>query len=400
MSSTGEIPGAALGSRALFPSLRVRAYLAHAAMSPTPEPVAREVSGVLERFAETGIAAFFEARERTERAADRFAALVGGGAGEVARMPNTSAGLIAVASGLRWRAGDRLCLFEGEFPANTAPWLAAAREHDLEVVRVPAEAFRTSPAEGLERTERELARGVRLVAVSAVQFQSGLAMPLTELGALCRRHGALLCVDGIQAVGATPLDVRAAGVHFLGCGGHKWLMGPLGTAFLWISPDVAGELDTHAVGWMSLEDPEAFLFAGGPAVPFDAAVARPPRSLEVGVLNLAGLAGVGVAMELLAELGVSSIHAHVNDYLDRVEDAALDVGYESLRSPERSGRSTILALRPPAGVELRDVLDRLTERGCCVTTPDGVLRIAPHWPNPLEEADEVGAALAEALRGR
>ena len=63
-------------------------------------------------------------------------------------------------------------------------------------------------------------RGVRLRAVSAVQFQTGYAMPIRDLGALCRRHGCELFVDGIQAVGVMPFDCTDLGVDYLAVGCH------------------------------------------------------------------------------------------------------------------------------------------------------------------------------------
>src|SRR5690606_14112178 len=111
-----------------------------------------------------------------------------------------------------------------------------ARQFGLEVVMLPLTAFERSDAEGLAALERELVRGARLVAVSAVQFQTGLAMPLGAMAALCHQHGAELFVDGIQAMGVVPIDVGALGIDYLASGSHKWLMGTEGAGILYVSP--------------------------------------------------------------------------------------------------------------------------------------------------------------------
>src|SRR5699024_5338312 len=154
---------------------------------------------------------------------------------------NTSAGVLAIAQGLDWHRGDRIVLFDGEFPTNVTPWQQAARRHDLELVWLRAEDFRADRAAALERFERELERGVRLVALSAVQFTTGQRMPLEAMGALCRAHGTEFFVDAIQAVGIVPLDVEAMHVDYLASGSHKWLMAPEGIGFLYVAPERAGE---------------------------------------------------------------------------------------------------------------------------------------------------------------
>jgi selenocysteine lyase/cysteine desulfurase len=70
--------------------------------------------------------------------------------------------------------------------------------------------------------EDQLKRGLRLVAVSAVQFQTGLCMPLVEMAALCRKYGAEIAVDAIQAAGVVPFAIDALGLDYVAGGAHKW----------------------------------------------------------------------------------------------------------------------------------------------------------------------------------
>src|SRR6185369_9998242 len=108
----------------------------------------------------------------------------------------------------------------------------------------------------------ELLRGARLVAISAVEFQSGLRTPFAELAALCHAHGAELSVDAVQACGAVPIDVGAMGIDYLACGSHKWMMGLPGAGFLYAAPGRVEALRPHVAGWLSHEDGLDFLFRG------------------------------------------------------------------------------------------------------------------------------------------
>src|SRR5690606_20944598 len=153
-----------------------RAYLAHAAVSPASSEVRRAVTAIAEDYTRHGFEAFPRWREQRERLRGRLARLIGAQAGDVAFVASTTVSVVNIALSIPWKRGDRIVCFRGEFPANVTPWQQAARTFDLEVVFLDADAFRTG--EGLEALERELARGVRLVAVSAVEFATGLAMPI------------------------------------------------------------------------------------------------------------------------------------------------------------------------------------------------------------------------------
>src|SRR5262249_23977936 len=157
---------------------------------------------------------------------------------------------------------DRVVIFEGEFPANTTPWLRAAELFGLTVVWIPVADFLASEEQGLSRLDRELAQGARLVAVSAVEFQSGLRMPVEAMAARCHAAGAELFVDGVQGCGVVPIDVSASGIDYLAAGAHKWLMGLEGAGFLYVNPSRVEALRPHVAGWLSHEDAIAFLLRG------------------------------------------------------------------------------------------------------------------------------------------
>jgi cysteine desulfurase/selenocysteine lyase len=392
----GPWPAARLGDRALFPGLEARAYLAHAAVSPLAAPVVEAVERGVRDGAARGLAALGPWIAAADRARELFAALIGAPPHTVARLSSTSAGVSAVASGLRLGPGDRLVVFGGEFPTNVSPWQAAARRAGAEVVSCPIEPFARSHGEGLASCARLLERGAKLVAVSAVQFQTGLALPLKALADLAHAAGARLFVDAIQAVGAVPLDVGALGVDFLACGGHKWLMGPLGTAFLYLRPEAQAELDPLQVGWMSHRDADAHLFAPG-QLRTDRPLREDARVFEQGVLPFVALAGSAAALELLTALGVGAIHRHLQRYHDALEPRLVAAGLRSLRSSEPGGRSGILSCAPPPGVEVAELVRTLGAQGVVVTGPDGCLRFAPHWPNPLEEVELVADAVERIL---
>ena len=385
-----------LGDRALFPDLEGVAYLAHAAISPLSEPVCERIREVIGDYARGGMTGFGRWAPHLEQVRKDLAALISARPSEVAFVSNTTHGVIDVAFGLPWRKGERVLLFDGEFPANVTPWQQAAEQFGLELIWLSLEGCHRSVDEGLAELERGLRRGARLVAVSAVQYKTGLRMPLTEMAAMCHRYGAEIFVDAIQALGATPVDV-SCGIDYLSSGSHKHLMGPEGAGILYVAERCATTFEPRLAGWLSHEEPAAFLIGDEPCLRYDNPLKRGAQALEIGTSNVAGLAALGAAVELIVELGVPTIHAHVSAYLDALEAGLVDRGFQTHRAPVAALRSTLLGMEVPGDVRLSQLAGALRARGVVCNTPDGLMRFAPHWPNANDEVPRVLDAVDDAL---
>jgi selenocysteine lyase/cysteine desulfurase len=266
----------------------------------------------------------------------------------------------------------------------------------LELCWLSLGAFHRSVEEGLAELEAALERGVRLVAVSAVQYKTGLRMPIPEMAALCHRHGAEIFVDAIQALGATPVDV-ASGIDYLSSGSHKHLMGAEGAGFLYVAERCSGALRPRLAGWLGHEDPIAFLIGDSPQLRYDNPLQRGAPALEIGTSNVIGLAAVGASIELLEQLGVPRIQAHVSGYLDLLESGLVELGFHSHRAKAPELRSTLLSVTVPKDLQLSKLAAALREKGVIANTPDGLMRFAPHWPNAHDEVPAVLGAVERAL---
>lgn len=389
--------GPVLGDRSWFPELRGVAYFNHAAVSPPSLLVQAALRAMIADYAARGVGAVAAAAEQRERLRGQLAALVGAQPGDVGLVPNTTHGVLAIALGLPWRAGDRVLCFDGEFPTNVLPWRQAAEAHGLELIFEGLDGFGDAPGQALERVEAQLRRGLRLVAVSAVQFRDGTAMPLQELAARCHAHGAELFVDAIQAAGLLPLDLRGWGIDYLSCGSHKWLMGTEGCGFLAVHPDRVAALRPAVAGWLSVEDPLDFLFSGRPVMRYDKPVRQAADRVEVGAPNALGFAALEAGLAPLIDLGPARILAHVQALHDALEGPLVARGFRSLRPAAREARSGILSLLPPPGLDLARLVALLGESGVSVSQPDGRLRLSPHWPSGLHQVAPTLAAVDRAL---
>jgi len=390
-----HLPTPRLGDRSLFPSLAPRVYLNHGGVSPPSRPVAEAARAVIEDFEINGALAFARCMAQAERVRDLAGRLLNASARDVAIAINTPRSVSDVALCFRWKRGDRILLFQGEFPSNVLPWLQAARLHGLETELLPLLPFHRSHAEGLDVLDQALRRGARMVAVSAVQFQTGLRMPLAATAELCHRHGARLFVDAVQAVGAVPIDVTREAIDYLAAGSHKWMMGLNGAGILYASAEAAAELDPWAAGWLSTTEAARFLFEGEGHLRYDRPMVEGIRFLEGGNWNTAGVAALEASLGLIERLGVPAIYEHVNACNDRLEEGLRARGFRSERSAAAEARSCTLSVRPPGSQALASWAAALGERGVACATPDGRLRFTPHLPNALEEIPGVLDAIDE-----
>jgi cysteine desulfurase / selenocysteine lyase len=321
-----------------------------------------------------------------DRARAAAARLVNAAAAEIALVPNTSVGLNQAAAIARQRAVRRgaaaprtIILPDGEFPANVYCWMALERD-GFRVERLPLDALGYPPEDLL--LERVGQGDVAVLAISAVQFATGYMADLRRLGAACRDAGVLFVVDGIQAVGVTPVDVTGAGVDILASGGHKWLCGPFGTGFMYIRHELCLEHEPDFPGWLAFESSTDF----ERLVSYEWDLFSDARRFEVGSLPIQSFVALAESMELLLELGVSSIRDHVHalhqpllEWARRSSDVAAVV-----TEPTRT--AGILSVRVPDAAALHHWL---MKDGISTVTREGAVRFSPHCFNTVDEVARV-----------
>ncbi len=239
--------------RSEFPITNNYCFLNNAAISAPPLRVAKAVNDLMLQFGNEGFVRYPEWMKTVDRTRSLFARLINADPSEVCFTANTSEALSIVAGGISWKRGDKIIVPIPDFPSNVYPWVNLERA-GVEICFVRKNEGRF----GLSDIKAVLRPGTRLIAVSSTDFTTGFRCDLEELGDFCRQNAILLCVDAIQSLGAIPLDVKSCGVHFLACGGHKWLLSTMGIGALYISKEVNDLLHPIRVGWRSVENEEDF----------------------------------------------------------------------------------------------------------------------------------------------
>jgi selenocysteine lyase/cysteine desulfurase len=347
------------------------------------------------QLAAGGSLAFPERLIERQQLREDLARLMHADSTEIALVPSTGYGLAALATSLPWRRSARVIVFEGEYPTNVSVWQRVCLQHGLTLTMLPVADFARPEGPDLSALERELRHGdVQLCAASAVQFQSGLRLPVQRMAALCHAHGAQLAIDAVQGLGSCPFDVRELGVDYAVAGSHKWLMGSDGAGVLYIKSELVSQLSPAVAGAFSHVDSE-LLFAQPGQLRYDRPLRSEAKLFEGGMLSSISLSALSASVQILLTLGVERIYEHVNVYIDALEAGLVERGFRSLRMADQARRSCLLGVLPPLGaaVSASRFASELTARGVVCSGPDGVLRFAPHFANGLHEVSQVLAEL-------
>jgi selenocysteine lyase/cysteine desulfurase len=322
--------------------------------------------------------------ERGEAARAVFARLVGAGPDEIAVTTSLSAGVSALASGLRFAGRSKIVLSDFEFPTIGQIWHAQAAR-GARVVTVPAAEDGTIP---FEHFERAIDDDTLLVSITHVCYRNGTMLDAERIARLAHERGALVLLDAYQSVGSLPVDVRTLDVDFLAAGVLKYLLGSAGLGFFYARRELVGRVWPTATGWFADKDifemdhrdyspaPTAARFqAGTPPVPS----------------IYAGIAG----MELMEEIGIEETREHVNALNSRLIEGLDDLRARvaTPRRPKRRG-----ALICVASEDAEELVRALGREGIVTSSRAGNLRISAHAYNSVEDVDAVLASLARHRR--
>ena len=370
-----------------FPFFQHKICLTHASVSPLPARAVQALTDYSRRIGSEGQFDFVS-QNSYQGAKERIADLLGNGAksDEIAMAGSTSHALGLVATSFPWKAGDNCVIVDGDFPANVVTWknLQITRNVEIRMVSYREKADWTWP-----NFEPLLDERTRLVSVSAVNFLSGCPLDLKTLGENLRARGIALCVDAIQAVGAVAPDFSA--VDFVCADAHKWMLGPLGAAFAWFSPQYLSQMRPQILGWLAIAGRDDWFSYG--TEPFATA-----ERFEPGARNYLGAVGMEASLALIQEVGIGNVQQRVTALRDYGAGKLADAGAEILWRGDETKPSGIFSFRLK-GADMKALNAQLDERFALSLRADRAgenwIRVSPHWMNCEQDLDELAAAVAE-----
>jgi cysteine desulfurase/selenocysteine lyase len=354
-------------------------YLDSSATSQTPRVVIDAMDDYYEAHRGTVHRSVYplavEATELFEGARAKIARFVNWGTQETILTRNASEALNLVAysyGDANVGPGDRVVITEMEHHSNLVPWQLLCERTGATLDWVPVD---DDGRLQLDVLDSLLAGGdVKIVAVAHVSNVVGTINPVADIARRAHAAGALVVVDGSQAVPQLPVDLAAIDADFYAWTGHK-AYGPTGVGLLHgrkelleaMPPFISGG---HMIASVSLEKGTRF--------------AQPPAKFEAGTSAIAEGIGLGAAVDFLSGIGMDTVREHESDLVAYAIERLATVPGLQIQGPRAVADRGALVSFTLDGVHPHDVAEILGSRGVCI-------RAGHHCAQPLMKRFGVGA---------
>ena len=274
----------------------------------------------------------------------------------------------------RLKPDDEILVTTMEHHANIVPWQLVCERTGAKLKIAPI----SERGELIvERFVELLTPSVKLAAVTHVSNVLGTINPIAELARATRRRGIPLLVDGSQAAPHLPLDMRALGCDFYALTGHK-LYGPTGTGALWARRELLRDMPPFFGGGEMIRE-----------VRFEKTTfADPPHRFEAGTPNIAGVVGLGAAIDYMESVGRDHIGAYERALLDHATRALKAI--PGLRIFGEAAHKTAVISFLIEGAHAHDLATLLDHEGVAV-------RSGHHCAHPLMQFYGVPATVRASL---
>ncbi len=286
--------------RAEIPLLNQIIYLDAASTTPTPEPVVNAMLDYYHNFnANTGRGAYKTAVKATtkfEDAREKIAKFINSAKNEVIFTKNTTEAINIVARGIDFKKGDSIIVPNIEHHSNFIPWLEL-KKHGINLKIIKANKFGVIDAADVEKA---VDGNTKLITTTHISNSIGSCQPIYDMGDIAEENDALYLVDAAQSAGHMILDVKETKADFIAFPGHKGLLGPVGTGFLYCKKEVSENLKPLNLGGGTVSNvtEEDYVFEPVPA------------RFEGGTQNIAGFIGLGAAVDYIERIGIENIEKY------------------------------------------------------------------------------------------
>jgi selenocysteine lyase/cysteine desulfurase len=396
---TAAIPAELERWRADTPACTRLVHLNNAGAALVPRPVH---SAILDHLAlEQEVGAYEAADARRQEVRQAYTAvgrLLGTEARNIALVQNSTVAFAQAISAFEFKRGDIILTSRSDYASNQIMYLSLAQRRGVEIVRAPDAPEGGIDPDAAHKVIRE--RRPSLVALTWIPTNSGLVQPVEAVGRICRDAGVPYLVDACQAVGQVPVDVGVLQCDYLSGTARKFLRGPRGLGFLYVSDRVldAGAhptlVDMHGADWT---DPDAF------------ALNPDARRFETWEFAVALVLGLGAAAEYALHAGVEGTGRRARELAEYAR--AQLAGIRGVRILDRGPELCAIVTIAVDGRDTGDIKLALRARGINTSSPQredavidmdekgtaSALRISPHYYNTGKEIDTATDAIRDIL---
>lgn len=381
------------------PGCAYRNHLNNAGAALMPERVIRAIEDQI--TLETHIGGYEAAEERigeTDKAYEAIASLVKAAPRNVAIAPSSTAAFIQALSSIDFQPGDVILTSRCDYTSNQLHYLSLARRRQVRVIRaddLPEGGVDPDSVRALARRSRP-----RLVAVSWVPTNSGLVQDVVGVGEVCDELDVRYLVDACQAAGQLSIDVSRLRCDFLSATARKFLRGPRGIGFLYVSDaalmrgDYPLYVDMRGAMWTA---------------PDNLSLVADARRFEDWEFPYALVHGLGAAVEYAQAVGIERAGTRAAALADYLRTRLM--GLDGVRVLDRGRERCAIVTVEVAGHETATIVAELRRQHINTSASlawyglidmaeknvASALRLSPHYYNTLEEVDAAVDALGEII---
>ena len=356
-------------------------YLNTGSLGPTPQSVFETVLKAWSQLETNPVAMSYgagAAHKLADKTREAVGGLIGCSADEVLLTRSTTNAMNIAALGIDLARGDRVLTTDSEHEGGDACWKYLEKRLGIGVDRVVIAPEDHDVKGIIERFAAAIKKETKVISVSHVTFLTGLKMPVREIVALGKAKNILTIVDGAQAVGNIEVDVKSIGCDAYAAPGHKWLLAPKGTGFLYINKDAASKI--QPVEWL-----DGKTYVAG--------------SSGIGPLPL--IVGLGAAIEAAQKRGIATSEAKNLRLRNRAYEGLKKVAKaQVLSAPPGSVATALITFRLPDGVDNRQFFATMINKYNVILR--GVpkikgIRMSPHVFNTEADIDAALKAITTEL---
>jgi len=355
LAAAGDDP---LGVRDDFHVTRDQTYINISLVGPMPTPVHEAAIAFADTQRLTPARGYFRSLEVKEETRTAFAELFGAKREEVALLFSTSDAENIVTDALDLKPGDNVVVDELHFATTFVLYRQLEQTNGIELRVVPHTAGRAR----LEDFEARTDDRTRLISVAWVSNRNGYRHDVKALSELVHSHGGLLFADGIQALGAFPVNLHDAGVDFAVANSYKYLLSSWGAAPFYVREEHLDRIAPDRFGHNQVAE----------TLPdFHFRLQETAAKYEHAGLVYGTVAQLKAALGYLRGVGLERIEQHTVPLAGRLRDGLANLGFDMFTPPENP--SWIVSFNH--GRERREVQDRLDAEQISVSMREGGTQI-------------------------
>jgi cysteine desulfurase/selenocysteine lyase len=351
-------------------------YLNHAAVSPWPVRTSNAIKQFADENIHAGASRYPDWLETETKLREQIKVLINApSADDIALLKNTSEALSVVACGIDWQDGDNIVSTDQEFPSNRIVWEAQAR-HGVEIRKIDVMTDKSPESCLLDACDEN----TRIMAISSVQYGTGLKLDLVKLGQFCRDKDIYFCVDAIQSIGAHEIDIQAINADFVMADAHKWMCGPEGIALFYCRADIREKLQLNQFGWHMVEEQ-------GDYTRNSWSPANHARRFECGSPNMLGIHALSASLSLFEEIGMENVELSILKKTSYLIDKLDNFSDIELLTPKSEQRRAGIVTFKITGKDMTEIYSKLMKNKVICANRLGGIRFSPHFYTDPEIID-------------